>query len=116
MLSQTEKFADFASFAKDSGGMMVYLGDPEKPRRVRHYPKSGNKVRDIRPEEEMADWVPEEAFRLAHDFRTKNGNKICKTLINQLLTDLNTVWKNREATTISRIKSEANREVQYLRR
>jgi len=116
MLSQTDKFADFANFAKDSGGMMVYLGDPENPRTRCHYPKPKNKVRDIRPEEEMADWVPEEAFRLAHDFRTKNGNKIGKTLINQLLMDLNTVWKNREASTISRIRSEASQQVQYLRR
>lgn len=62
--------------------MMTYLGDPESARTKCHYPKPKNKVRDIRGEEEVEDWIPDEAFRIAHDFRTKNGNTIPKTLIN----------------------------------
>jgi hypothetical protein len=85
MLGQTDKFADFGQFAKDSGSMMTYLADPEAPRTKCHYPKVKNQVRDIRSEEEVEGWIPEEAFRVAHDFRAKNGDKIPKTLINQLL-------------------------------
>ena len=36
--------------------------------------------------------------------------------MNTLLSDLNKVWRAREKKQISRIKSEANREVSYLRR
>ena len=36
--------------------------------------------------------------------------------MNTLLSDLNKIWRAREQKQISRIKSEANREVQYLRR
>ena len=36
--------------------------------------------------------------------------------MNTLLSDLNKIWRAREKKQISRIKSDANREVQYLRR
>jgi hypothetical protein len=36
--------------------------------------------------------------------------------MNTLLSDLNKIWRAREKKQISRIKSEANREVQFLRR
>ena len=53
---------------------------------------------------------------MAHDFRNKCASKVSKALMNTLLSDLNKVWRAREKKQISRIKSEANREVQFLRR
>lgn len=41
-------------------------------------------------------WMPQEAFTLAHEFRERNGNDLTPTLINQLLSDLNRIWRERE--------------------
>ena len=62
-------------------------------------------------EEKGDDWIPEEAYKVAHDFRNKCASKVSKALMNTLLSDLNKVWRAREKKQISRIKSEANREV-----
>ena len=62
------------------------------------------------------EWIPDEAYRVAHDFRSRCAANVSKALMNTLLSDLNKVWRGREKKQISRIKSDANREVQYLRR
>ena len=64
----------------------------------------------------MEDWIPEEAFRVAHDFRNKCASTVSKSLMNQLLQDLNKTWREREKKQISRIKTESTREVEHLRR
>jgi hypothetical protein len=64
----------------------------------------------------MEDWIPTDAFKVAHDFRNRCAGQVSAPLMNQFLRDLNKVWKAREDKQISRIKSECNREVQFLRR
>lgn len=64
----------------------------------------------------MEDWIPEEAFKVAHDFRNRCAAQVSQSLMNQFLKDLNKIWKQREDKQIARIKSECNREVQFLRR
>ena len=64
----------------------------------------------------MEDWIPEEAFKIAHEFRNKVAAQVAPALMNTFLKDLNKVWKAREDRQIARIKSECNREVQFLRR
>jgi hypothetical protein len=41
-------------------------------------------------------WAPGEAFKMAHDFRVKHGSDLTPTLVNQLLSDLNKIWRERE--------------------
>lgn len=65
---------------------------------------------------ESEDWIPEEAYKVAHDFRNKCAANVSKALMNTLLNDLNKIWKAREKKQIARVKSEVTREVQYLRR
>ena len=57
------------------------------------------------------EWIPDEAYRVAHDFRNRCAANVSKALMNTLLSDLNKIWRAREKKQISRIKSEANREV-----
>ena len=38
---------------------------------------------------EQEDWVPAEAFRVAHDFRNKHAGAVPKSMMNQLIEDLN---------------------------
>lgn len=59
----------------------------------------------------MEDWLPEEAFKLAHEFRNKFAGQISESLMNTFLKDLNKIWKEREDRQIAKIKSECNREV-----
>ena len=44
----------------------------------------------------MEDWIPEDAFKVAHDFRNKCAGQVSKPLMNQFLKDLNKCWKARE--------------------
>ena len=59
----------------------------------------------------MEDWIPEDAFKVAHEFRNKCAGQISESLMNTFLKDLNKIWKARESKQIARIKSECNREV-----
>lgn len=65
---------------------------------------------------EKEDWIPEEAYRIAHDFRNKCASNVSKAMMNTMLTDLNKVWRAREEKQISRVKAQSIREVESLRR
>lgn len=65
---------------------------------------------------EKEDWIPEEAYRVAHDFRNKCASNVSKAMMNTMLADLNRVWRAREEKQISRIKASSLREVEQLRR
>ena len=45
---------------------------------------------------EKEDWIPEEAYKVAHDFRNKCASNISKAMMNTLLTDLDKIWRARE--------------------
>ena len=40
--------------------------------------------------------MPPEAFKVAHDFRNKCASQVSASLMNQLLNDLNKIWRERE--------------------
>ena len=113
LLSKTKEYGHFAEFAQDSGQGVRYMNPtPEKA------PSPTKSVRSTAASdaEEADDWIPEEAYKVAHDFRNKCAANVSKALMNTLLSDINKIWRAREKKQISRIKSEALREVQYLRR
>lgn len=53
---------------------------------------------------ETEQWLPNEAYSVAHAFREHHGNDLTPQLINQLLGDLNRIWRERERKQINRIK------------
>ena len=77
-------------------------------------PKDKYTLKDFTLEEE--DWIPEEAFKVAHDFRNRCASQVSQALMNQLLTDLNAIWRDREKKRIARVQNLSHREIQYLRR
>jgi hypothetical protein len=79
MLRGTKEYQEFAGFVEDSGGNVV-------------------------SKTAIDEWLPNEAFQLAHQFRERNGNDLTPALINQLLGDLNKIWRDREKRQIARIK------------
>lgn len=126
LLAKTPQYSQFAEFAQDSGAGVRYMNAtnpaekaPSPNQVVRQKPCTITYTAD--PNEGLGDengdeWIPEEAYRVAHDFRSRCAANVSKALMNTLLSDLNKIWRAREKKQISRIKSEANREVQYLRR
>ncbi len=60
--------------------------------------------------------MPQEAFTVAHEFRERHGNDLTPSLINQLLGDLNRIWRERERKQISRIKLQCSQEINQLKR
>lgn len=116
MLGKTKEYAGFASLAQDSGSGVRYM-DPEELKSTSSSTINASKKENIGEKDDDTDnWIPEEAFKAAHDFRNKCAANVSKALMNTLLQDLNRIWRVREKKQISRIKAEANREVQYLRR
>ena len=85
LLNSTKEFKDFAEFAQDNKGSVRYLAGEKK------YGKS--KIQD---EEEEESWIPQEAFKIAHNYREKYGEGLTETLINKMLKELNKVWRDRE--------------------
>jgi hypothetical protein len=77
-------------------------------------PKATTTLKDFKGEVE--DWIPEEAFRVAHDFRNRCASTVSQALMNQLLADLNTIWREREKKSVARVQNNSHREIQYLRR
>lgn len=53
---------------------------------------------------------------MAHDFRNKCASNVSQSLMNQLLQDLNRIWRQREKKQINTIQNKANKEVAFLRR
>lgn len=122
LLGATDQYSNFAELATDSGANIRCLDNKRTPVvKPKGNPtskslKNGVKTKDFKAGEEFEQWIPEEAFKIAHDFRNKCASSIQVSLMNQFLTDLNKVWKAREERQVARIKSECNREVQFLRR
>ena len=125
LLAKTPQFGNFAEFAVDSGAGVRYMNatnPAEKapsPNQSRQKPCTVTYEADPTEglgEENGDEWIPEEAYRVAHDFRSRCASNVSQALMNTMLSDLNKIWRAREKKQISRIKSEANREVQFLRR
>lgn len=115
MLAQTGEFKEFADFALSSqGGSVRYMNANDSSSKSENNSSANNQ--DIKPEIEKEDWIPEEAYKAAHDFRNKCASTVSKAMINTLLADLNKIWRAREQKQLSRLKSHTNREVEQLRR
>lgn len=60
--------------------------------------------------DEKALWVPQEAYKFAHEFRLKFDGKLTESLIEHLLFELNKIWNDREKRIIGGIKSKYSNE------
>ena len=98
MLKQTKEFAEFADFIEDSGGQ------------VKSVLATSNNLK-VMVDLESEHWVPNEAYTLAHSFRERHGSDLTPTLINQLLGDLNKIWRERERKQIARFRAQAHSEI-----
>ena len=53
---------------------------------------------------------------MAHAFRSKCVPAISQAQVNELMAELNKIWRNREQKSVQRVQNEAHRELQFLRR
>ena len=53
---------------------------------------------------------------MGHKFREFHGNDLTPQLVNQLLADLNKIWREREKKQISRMKQECQEKISHLKR
>ena len=114
---QYKNFADYA----DASGSVHYLKSVGKFSRLdlaSH--KEHQNVPICKNQELFVDekvlWVPQAAYKFAHDFRIKYEGKVTDSLIEHLLYELNKVWYNREKKLIAHVKSVYNSEAEQLRR
>ncbi|CAI2362644.1 unnamed protein product [Moneuplotes crassus] len=122
MLKSTKEFKEFAEFADDSGGNLRFL-QAEEPDIAPSKKKRGTSAKQmyspgsrISPENEKENWIPEEAYQLAHEVRYQTSGEISPQLMNKLLTSLNKIWRIREKQNELRIKSKYTSEIEKLKR
>lgn len=92
-MASTKEYKNFGEFATDSGESVRYLDPQREPKALA---KNESKLKSYKAGEEMEDWIPEEAFKVAHDFRNHCAGQVSASLMNQFLKDLNKSWKARE--------------------
>jgi hypothetical protein len=88
MLSLTKEFGAFGKLALDSKENTIrymnpgpYAYDMRKLEKCHtRVPKSTVTLKDFKGEEE--DWIPEEAFKVAHDFRNRCASTVSQVLMN----------------------------------
>ena len=77
LLAKTPQYKDFAQFAQDSGAGVRYMNATNPCEKAPSPTKS--KVMDPDEgfgEENGDEWIPEEAFRVAHDFRNRCASNV----------------------------------------
>lgn len=69
--------------AEDSGLHVRHM-NPDKQKQGCHYPKKKELLKDFHSTEaeELEDWIPAEAFRVAHEFSNKCSAGVSKSLMN----------------------------------
>lgn len=82
MLSTTKEFKQFAENALDSGD--VRFMSPTLPSTQRSMTIESN---------EKEEWIPADAYTVAHNFRNKCAANISTAMMNTLLTDLDKIWR-----------------------
>ena len=82
LLADTDKYANFTQLLPPPAE------EEEAPKPI--VPKKNPKEFAVN---EFEDWVPQEAFKVAHDFRNKCALHVSTSMINQLLNDLNKIWR-----------------------
>lgn len=111
MIRHTKEFKDFAGLVEDSGGAVRSLKTNDHQQA-----QGGQAIKIEENNEEDADWVPEPAFSLAHNFKRLHGNELTTDLVNSLLSDLNKIWRDRERKQLARIKNQCREELNTLKR
>jgi hypothetical protein len=119
MLASTKQFEAFGKLALDTAENTIRFMNPgqaalEKQAGKCHTrePESTTTLKDFQGGKgEEDNWIPEEAFRVAHDFRNRCASTVSQALMNQLLADLNKIWRDREKKSVSRVQNNAHREI-----
>ena len=62
------------------------------------------------------NWIPNTAYNLAHSFRAKHGDELSFELVNEMLRDLNCIYRDREKKQLARVKLQAQEQVNKLKR
>lgn len=60
--------------------------------------------------------VPANVHTIASDFRLEHGNDLSTELINQLLANLNKIWREREKKVVARIKAKCEAQITQMKR
>lgn len=81
MLASTKEFSAFGKLALDTAENTIRYMNPGQAaldaklnKCHTRAPKNTTSLKDFKGEVE--DWIPEEAFRVAHDFRNKNASTV----------------------------------------
>ena len=126
LLKETKQYAPFAQYIEDSGGLAYKLDmnilTPSKESDLCPWHKSKwrsgpHKNLDLNNIEEQLDgMVPANVHAIASDFRIEHGNDLSAELINQLLANLNKIWRDREKKVVARIKAKCEAQITQMKR
>ena len=113
LLQKTSEYKGFADLCLDSAGLGTFMQqDFPAPGAKKGKENGGGKMTGKQEED---SWIPEAALKYAHKFRAKNS-ELSEKAIDQLLTELNKIWRDREKKQMARVKSTCNTQVADVKR
>ena len=62
------------------------------------------------------NWIPNSAYNLAHGFKQQHGDELTFELVNEMLKDLNRIYRERERKQVQRVKQQSQEEINKLKR
>ena len=106
--SRTGNTVEKSSNAKQQKGMGLNSAADE------HLMTTGNASED---EQALNDnWIPNSAYNLAHGFKQQHGDELTVELVNEMLKDLNRIYRERERKQVQRVKQQSQEEINKLKR
>ena len=122
MLKTTEEFKDFAYLSETIPGGVRFIRNTG-PKKTNVSAATNTKLKNkgfvTKSQEILKDnqnWVPSEAYDFAIQFKNKYNVDLSENLINELLSSLNKIWREREIKEINRTKNKYQTEIMSLRR
>lgn len=119
MLSQTEQFSAFLEHYSDPSKQTYVPKGSAVPKNKgrqlsRVYALQDDRI--VQPKREYMYWVPNDAFKLADDFRAKHLPHFPTSFFADLLIKLNQVWHQREQRKLTSLKGKYVGEIKDLKR
>ena len=104
LLRDNGRTRDLGEFLQDNKGGVRYLAG-----------KKTHGKKELQ-NEENENWIPHEAYEIAHKYRTERPEGMSKVEIDKMMRELNVIWRDRERRMVARIKNKCNAEIRDLRR
>lgn len=114
MLKSTEEYHDFGYLDSTIPGGIRYINEVYNKNKSHH---ECNHIKQAKRIDKCnQNWIPSQAFAVVNEYKQKFNLDIDDNLINDMLSSLNLLWRQKEEKVISRLQAKYHREIIDLKR